>query len=275
MEFELKFAPDTLSSIESETLIDDAIHEYYFHANTGQIISIALTSRDDNARFGLLYEEENGEWLYVDSSRGIAADRSVWNGALPFSESGRYLIEITNNFSGIDAQYDLFTGISAISVDDAPLEHMVTPNRVGNIEIGMSLFEAIENSPGTSTSLGVDGEGALALELLDGKNFLMSLYMDSECIGPESRVSAIEAWGRDFVTEEGLFPTMPVREAAMLYSGLKHIEYSEKESREFITFNEHPSNIRVEIFGGDFSSGAMTTTEIYPDAQIVALWIGS
>jgi len=275
MEFELKFAPGTSSSVESETLVDDAVHEYYFHASTGQVISIALTSRDDNARFGLLYEEENGEWLYVDSSRGIAADRSVWNGVLPFSENGRYLIEITNSFSGMDAQYDLFTGISAITVDDTPLEHMVTPSRVDNIEIGMSLFEAIENSPGTSTSLGADGEGALALEILDGKNFLMSLYMDSECIGPESRIRAIEAGGRDFVTEEGLFRTMPVREAAMIYGGLKQIEYSEKESREFITFNDHPEGIRIEIFGGDFSSGEMTTTETYPDAQIVALWVGS
>lgn len=275
MEFELTFAPGTSSSIESSTLADGDIHEYYFHANTGQIISIALTSHNDNARFGLLYEEENGEWLYVDNSRSIAADRSVWNGVLPFSEKGRYLIEITNNFSGIDALYNLFTGISSIRIDDTPLTHPITPNRADNIEIGMSLFEAIENSPGTSTTLGADGEGILALEILDGKNFLMSLYMDTECIGPESRVKAIEAWGRDFSTEEGIFPTMPVREAAMIYGGLKHIQYSEIESREFATFNDHPQGIKIEIFGGDFSTGETSTTETYPDAQIVALWIGS
>ncbi|HHC73903.1 MAG TPA: hypothetical protein ENK78_02340, partial [Thiothrix sp.] len=77
MEFELKFAPETFSTVESAVLSTEDFHEYYFQASVGQVISIALTAKDDNARLGLLYEEENGEWLYVDNSKGIAADKRV------------------------------------------------------------------------------------------------------------------------------------------------------------------------------------------------------
>ncbi|MGV6809831.1 MAG: hypothetical protein ACWA5U_08145 [bacterium] len=274
MEFELKFAPETFSTVESAVLSTEDFHEYYFQASAGQVISIALTAKDDNARLGLLYEEENGEWLYVDNSRGIAADKRVWQGALPFSEHGRYLLEITNNFSGQEAEYDLFVGISAVAVGEDEPQRLVTPTCVDRMELGMSLFEALEVSPGTSTALGADGEGSLALEVLDGKNFLMSLYMDTECIGAESRVQAIEAWGRHFMTKEGVFPTMSLHEAAKIYGGLQRIDYSERESREFALFNEHPEKIKIEVFGGDFSSGSTSTRETYPDAQVVALWVG-
>ena len=273
MDFDLQFGSGEISAIRSGVIAVNELHSYRFTANAGQIISVGVVSKEDNASFDLLYQVENGDWVTVDSNNGIASEKRVWSSVLPASHNGTYLIELANYFSDTEAEYDLFVGISIISIDDDYVERLVTKNSADTVSLGMSLPELMSNVSDKTLVLGSDGEGVISLEVLTGSKFLMALYMDTDCIGHESKVKVIEAWGREFVTAEGAFPTMPLDEAIDIYGGLENIQFSEIEAREFATFKNHPEGILFEVYGGDFRDNQNITTEILADAQITALWI--
>lgn len=273
MDFNLQFDTGRISATNSGTIAIDGLHSYEFLAKVGQVISLAVTSKEDNASFDLLYQEDNGDWVYIDNDEGIASEKKAWSGLLPVSREGKYLVELTNYFSGMDADYELFVGISSVVIDDNYIERLVTKNSADNLQIGMTLPGLMEKASDKSVVLGSDGEGVVSLEILAGSKFLMALYMDTDCIGHESKVKMIEAWGREFATEAGVFPTMSLSEAIEIYGGLENIEFSETEAREFATFTNHPNGIRFEIYGGDFPDNENNTTVMLPDAQVVALWV--
>ena len=273
MDFNLQFDSGKISAINSGIIAVDGLHSYEFSASAGQVISVGVTSKEDNANFDILYQEDNGDWVYVDNVDSVASEKKAWSGLLPTSRDGKYLVEITNYFSDVDAEYDLFVGISTVAIDNGNIERLITSTSADNITIGMSLPDVMEQASDKSIVLGSDGEGVVSLEILTGSKFLMALYMDTDCIGHESKVKTIEAWGREFVTELGVFPTMPLDEAIDIYGGLESIEFSEIEAREFAIFTNHPKGIRFEVYGGDFPDNENSTTEMLPDAQVVALWV--
>lgn len=275
MDFNLQFDLGKISTIKSGELTPDNIDSYEFSANVGQVISVSVSSKQDNANFDVLYQEVNGDWVYVDNHEGIASEKKAWSGVLPVSRGNKYLIEVSNYFSKIEAEYDLFVGISVIAVDDHYSERLVTQYSADGVYLGMALPEVMEKTSAESIMLSSDGEGVISLEILTGSKFLMALYMDTDCIGHESKINKIEAWGREFTTQEGVFPTMPLNEAVEIYGGLENIEFSETEAREFATFVNHPEGILFEVYGGDFPDNENDTQVMLADAQVTALWIRS
>ena len=273
MDFNLQFDLGKISAIKSGILTSDHIDSYEFSAKMGQVISVSVSSKQDNASFDVLYQEVNGDWVYVDNYAGIASDKKAWSGVLPTSRQNKYLIEVSNYFSKIDAEYDLFVGISVMARDDNYTERLVNHYSADGVYLGMALPEVMEKTSADSVMLSSDGEGNISLEILTGSKFLMALYMDTNCIGHESKVNKIEAWGREFATREGVFPTMPLSEAVDIYGGLENIAFSETEAREFATFINHPKGILFEVYGGDFPDNENDTQIMLADAQVVALWI--
>lgn len=273
MDFDLQFDLGKISAIKSGVLAFDHIDSYEFSAKIGQVISVSVSSKQDNASFDVLYQEVNGDWVYIDNYEGIASNKKAWSGILPPSRDNKYLIEVSNYFSKIEAKYDLFVGISVLAIDNNYTERLVTQYSADKVYLGMALPEIMEKTSAESIMLSSDGEGAISLEILTGSKFLMALYMDSNCIGHTSKVNKIEAWGREFATQEGVFPTMPLNEAVEIYGGLENIEFSETEAREFATFVNHPQGIVFEVYGGDFPDNENNTQTMLADAQVVALWI--
>jgi hypothetical protein len=273
MDFNLQFDLGKISAIKSGVLASDNIDSYKFSAKVGQVISVSVSSKQDNASFDVLYQEVNGDWVYIDTHDGIASDKKAWNGVLPESRGNKYLIEVSNYFSKIEAEYDLFIGISTLIRNNNYTERLVNQYAADGVYLGMALPEVMEKTSAESVMLSSDGEGTISLEILTGSKFLMALYMDTDCIGHESKVNKIEAWGREFATQEGVFPTMPLNEAIDIYGGLENIEFSETEAREFATFVNHPTGILFEVYGGDFPDNENDTQVMLADAQVVALWI--
>jgi hypothetical protein len=273
MDFNLQFDLGKISAIKSGMLAADTIDSYKFLARVGQVMSVSVASKEANASFDVLYQEENGDWVYIDTQEGIASEKKAWSGILPHSRNNKYLIEVNNYFSPLEAEYDLFVGLSTVAVDNHYIERLVTKYSADGIYLGMALPEVIEKTSSESVMLGCDGEGSISLEILTNNKFLMALYMDTDCIGRESKVNVIEAWGREFATQEGVFPTMPLSEAIDIYGGLETIQFSESEAREFATFVNHPEGILFEVYGGDFPDNENYTQATLADAQVVALWI--
>ena len=273
MDFNLQFDLGKISAISTGVLEADQIDSYAFSASMGQVISVSVSSLQDNANFDVLYQEDNGDWVYIDNHEGIASEKKAWSGMLPNSRGNQYLIEVNNYFSTQAAEYDLFVGISSIALDNKYTERLVTQHAADGIYLGMALPDVMNKTSAESVMLSSDGEGIISLEILTGHKFLMALYMDTDCIGHCSKVKRIEAWGREFMTQEGVFPTMPLGEAIEIYGGLENIAFSETEAREFATFINHPKGIVFEVYGGDFPDNDNDTQVMLPDAQVVALWI--
>jgi hypothetical protein len=105
-EFNLAFVPGKSYAVVSGAVIRGERDTYYFDARPGQLVSIAITSVEDNAVIEFWVKRE-GEWLFVDS--GVEA-RTLY-GALPESDGGQYRIVVGGTRG--NATYDMFVGISA------------------------------------------------------------------------------------------------------------------------------------------------------------------
>jgi len=104
-QYELSFPPNRISTVVSDAVVRSDRAEYYFTAQRGQAISLAITALENNAVFSLFYRQ-NGSWQQqVVSQKG-------WSGFLPASENNRYLIAVTGTRG--NATYDLFVGIAAL-----------------------------------------------------------------------------------------------------------------------------------------------------------------
>ncbi|MBE7380250.1 MAG: hypothetical protein F6J95_002430 [Leptolyngbya sp. SIO1E4] len=111
-DFDLTFnGSSNLSTIASNAVVRGDRDRYYFSAQAGQRISIAVTSLEDNAVIDLLYK--SGEtWIPVPEV-AEGDDRRIWYGALPSSDSDQYQIVVSGTRG--NATYDLFVGISQVS----------------------------------------------------------------------------------------------------------------------------------------------------------------
>ena len=110
-DFDLTFSSGSIYTVESNSVVRGDRDRYYFNAQAGQSISLAITSNEDNAVIQLLYKR-GGEWLAVPGTEA-EPDLRVWYGALPSSESNQYRIDVGGTRG--NTSYDLFVGIAAVS----------------------------------------------------------------------------------------------------------------------------------------------------------------
>lgn len=108
-DFNLTFGGSSkISTVKSNEVVRGDRDRYYFRAQAGQPISLAITSREDNAVFQLSYQL-GGTWKAVPGTE----EGRVWYGVLPPSQSNQYRIDVGGTRG--NASYDLFVGISAVS----------------------------------------------------------------------------------------------------------------------------------------------------------------
>ena len=100
-----------ISTVKSNSVIRGDRDRYYFSAQAGQLISIAIASLEDNAAIQLGYKQ-GGAWIVVPGTAEELGNTRVWYGALPSSESNQYRIDVGGTRG--NSSYDLFVGIAAV-----------------------------------------------------------------------------------------------------------------------------------------------------------------
>ena len=101
-----------ISTLESNSVVRGDRDRYYFSAQAGQSISIAIASLEDNAAIQLYYKR-GGAWLAVPETTEESGNTRVWYGALRRSESNQYRLDVVGTRG--NTSYDLFVGIAAVS----------------------------------------------------------------------------------------------------------------------------------------------------------------
>lgn len=106
-DFDLAFERGKSYGVMSNGVIRGERDNYYFNASTGQVVTIAITSLEDNAVVEF-YFKRGGVWLLAEAQ----PDSRVLYGELPESDGGQYRITVGGTRG--NASYDLFVGISAV-----------------------------------------------------------------------------------------------------------------------------------------------------------------
>ena len=105
-DFDLTFERGKSYGVMSNSVVRGDRDHYYFGANVGQMLTVGISSVEDNAVVEL-YVKSGGEWFPVEQP----VDTRVLYGALPESEGGQYRLTVGGTRG--NASYDLFVGISA------------------------------------------------------------------------------------------------------------------------------------------------------------------
>jgi hypothetical protein len=106
-EFDLTFERGKSYGIVSNSVIRGERDNVYFGARSGQIVSIAVSSLEDNAVVEL-YFKRGGAWMLAEAP----PDSRVLYGNLPDSDGGQYRITVAGTRG--NASYDLFVGIAVV-----------------------------------------------------------------------------------------------------------------------------------------------------------------
>lgn len=106
-DFDLSFEAGKSYGVMSNSVVRGDRDNYYFGARPGQIVTIAISSIEDNAVVEL-YFKHAGEWILAEAP----PDSRVLYGALPDSDGGQYRITVGGTRG--NATYDLFVGIAVV-----------------------------------------------------------------------------------------------------------------------------------------------------------------
>ena len=106
-DFDLKFEPGKSYGVMSNSVVRGDRDHYYFGANPGQMLTVGISSVEDNAVVEL-YVKSGGEWFPVEQP----VDTRVLYGALPPSDGGQYRLTVGGTRG--NATYDMFVGIAVV-----------------------------------------------------------------------------------------------------------------------------------------------------------------
>lgn len=107
-DFDLAFQAGKSYGVMSNSVVRGDRDNYYFGARSGQMVTIAISSIEDNAVVEL-YFKRGDEWLLAEAP----PDSRVLYGALPDSDDGQYRITVGGTRG--NATYDLFVGIAVVA----------------------------------------------------------------------------------------------------------------------------------------------------------------
>jgi hypothetical protein len=162
---------------------------------------------------------------------------------------------------------------TARPVIQAKGDHLITPNSVGLVTLGMDMNDVQAALPETTSKNEPDGEGIEWINIENKGNVLMSILLNEE-----HAVSLIRVFSPQFRTVQGVAVGDNLQSAADKLGGLNEIQSTEIESREFATFKNAPTNIEFQVSGKDGTAGVYgndeTSTAIAaPSASIQSIWV--
>lgn len=157
---------------------------------------------------------------------------------------------------------------------------VITGESAGAVKIGMTVAEVRKAVAPLKLERTSDGEGIALIAVKSGEEIVMTIFAGEEDrdarIDEKAKVEYIMVWDKSYRTAAGVHPGMTVAEAEKIYGKVKQIIRSEIESREYVTFTNHPAGIEMRIFGKDdmagvYAQGTSRTNKYSADAYIFTI----
>lgn len=157
---------------------------------------------------------------------------------------------------------------------------VITGESAGAVKIGMTIAEVRKAVAPLKLERTSDGEGIALIAVKSGAEIIMTIFAGEEDrdarIDEKAKVEYIMVWDKSYRTAAGVHPGMTVAEAEKIYGKVKQIIRSEIESREYVTFTNHPAGIEMRILGKDdmagvYAQGTSRTNKYSADAYIFTI----
>ncbi|MBX3296090.1 MAG: hypothetical protein KF762_10305 [Acidobacteria bacterium] len=157
---------------------------------------------------------------------------------------------------------------------------VITGESAGAVKIGMTVAEVRKAVAPLKLERTSDGEGIALIAVKSGEEIVMTIFAGEEDrdarIDEKAKVEYIMVWDKSYRTAAGVHPGMTVAEAEKIYGKVKQIIRSEIESREYVTFTNHPAGIEMRILGKDdmagvYAQGTSRTNKYSADAYIFTI----
>lgn len=149
--------------------------------------------------------------------------------------------------------------ILTAAAQGAPAAGKITKNSAGNVRIGMTVAEVRKAVAPLKLERSSDGEGIALIAVKSGEEIVMTLFAGEEDrdarIDEKAKVEYIMVWDKGYATAAGVHPGMKIADAEKIYGKVKVIVRSEIESREYVTFTNHPAGIDIRVLAEDDSAG--------------------
>ncbi len=136
----------------------------------------------------------------------------------------------------------------------------ITDTGAGAIQLGMLATDIPAAMPGVTVAIEPDGEGIEWMSLTMNGEHLMSIMLDRST----QTVNLIRILSPRFVTAQGVKVGENLQSVGEKLGGLKEIQWTEIESREFATFNNAPVTMVFQVIANDGPAG------VYPSGEVIA-----
>ena len=170
--------------------------------------------------------------------------------------------------------------ILAATAQATPATGKITQNSIGNVRVGMTVSEVRKAVAPMKLERTSDGEGIALIAVKSGEEIIMTIFAGEEDrdakINETAKVEYIMVWDKSYRTAAGVHPGMKIADAEKIYGKVKEIVRSEIESREYVTFSNHPAGIEMRILGNDdmagvYAQGSSRTDKYSADAYIFTI----
>jgi len=164
---------------------------------------------------------------------------------------------------------------SNTSVAETLLDHYpVTDTSAGAIHLGMLSTDIPGAMPGVNAAVEQDGDGIEWMTLKMNGEALMNIMLDRST----HTANLIRILSPRFVTEQGVKVGENLQSVGEKLGGLKEIQWTEIESREFATFNNAPVTMVFQVIAntgtaGVYPSGDTLTNVAASSATIHSIWL--
>jgi len=160
-------------------------------------------------------------------------------------------------------------------VTETLLDHYpVTDTSAGAIQLGMLSTDIPAAMPGVNAAVEQDGDGIEWMTLKMNGEALMNIMLDRST----HTANLIRILSPRFVTEQGVKVGENLQSVGEKLGGLKEIQWTEIESREFATFNNAPITMVFQVIAntgtaGVYPSGEAITNIAASSATIHSIWL--
>jgi hypothetical protein len=152
--------------------------------------------------------------------------------------------------------------------------YTITAEAAGPIQLGMPSTDITAALPGATAGIEQDGEGIEWMTLSMNGESLMNIMLDRST----HTANLIRVLSPRFVTAQGVKVGENLQSVGEKLGGLKEIQWTEIESREFATFANAPATMVFQVIGTDgtagvYPNGETITTIAASSATIHSIWL--
>jgi hypothetical protein len=159
---------------------------------------------------------------------------------------------------------------SLIGAAHAQAKYLITAKSAGNVRLGMTIAQVRKENRDFKLVRASDGDGNVLILVMKNGKQIMSLFAgeaDGDAkINEKAKIEFIEVFDSNYITADGVRPTMLVRNAERLLGKIESVFRSEIEAREFVIFRKKPKGLwfRADV---NRESGKYMYAGIYPNSE--------